>query len=61
VFPTYRGARASHLDFITRIPGLHRIFDPDTIVSVVNAELRPSQGRFGIRSIEPPSISPSAT
>jgi SAM-dependent methyltransferase len=57
VFPTYRGARASHLDFITRVPALHRIFDPDTIVSVVNAELARSDGRYGLRSVEHPTLS----
>jgi SAM-dependent methyltransferase len=57
VFPTYRGARASHLDFITRVPALHRVFDPDTIVAVVNAELRDSSGRYGVRSLDPPTIS----
>ena len=55
VFPTYRGARASHLDFITRVPGLHRIFDPSTIVAVVNRELAADQ-RFGVRELPPPRI-----
>lgn len=54
VFPTYLGARASHLDFITRVPGLHRIFDPDTVVSVVNAKLRDADGRYGVRELARP-------
>ena len=58
VFPTYRGARASHLDFITRIPALHRIFDPFVIVEVVNEELATSDGRYGLSSLEAPSVSP---
>ena len=36
VFPTYLGARSAHLDYLTRVPALHRIFDPATIVTVVN-------------------------
>jgi ubiquinone/menaquinone biosynthesis C-methylase UbiE len=58
VFPTYLGARSAHLDFITRIPGLHRIFDPDTIVTVVNRELSHSGGRFGgVQSLSKPAVS----
>lgn len=56
-FPSYRGARASHLDFITRVPALHRIFDPETIVSVVNSELRGSNGRYGVLALSPPTVS----
>lgn len=46
VFPTYVGARASHLDYLTQVPFLHRTFDPDTIVAVVNEflEAEPSRG-----------------
>jgi SAM-dependent methyltransferase len=36
VFPTYLGMRASHLDYLTQIPALHRIFDPHTLVDVIN-------------------------
>ena len=36
MFPTYLGARASHLDYLTQVPALHRIFDPDVIIGVVN-------------------------
>jgi SAM-dependent methyltransferase len=39
VFPTYLGARASHLDYVTRVPLLHRVFDPAVIVEVVNEVL----------------------
>jgi SAM-dependent methyltransferase len=58
VFPTYRGARASHLDFITRIPALHRIFDPFMIVEVVNERLAASDGRYGLSSLDAPRVSP---
>lgn len=36
VFPSYLGARASHLDYLTQFPALHRVFHPGTIVEVVN-------------------------
>ena len=36
VFPTYLGMRASHLDYLTQIPALHRVFDPDMLIDVVN-------------------------
>jgi SAM-dependent methyltransferase len=35
VFPTYKGARSSHLGYLTQLP-VHRVFDPDTVVAVVN-------------------------
>jgi SAM-dependent methyltransferase len=57
VFPTYLGARSSHLDYLTRVPALHRIFDPHVIVSVVNEFLREDPSRFGTRPQPPPSIS----
>lgn len=56
VFPTYLGARSSHLDFITRIPCLHRIFDPDTVIDVVNCELDRSDGRYGVKELPPPRL-----
>jgi SAM-dependent methyltransferase len=48
VFPTYLGARASHLDYLTQIPLLHRVFDPDTIIDVVNEFLRADHDRYGV-------------
>jgi 2-polyprenyl-3-methyl-5-hydroxy-6-metoxy-1,4-benzoquinol methylase len=49
VFPTYKGARSSHLAYITDIPLLHRIFHPDTLIDIVNellerepSDIRPS-------------------
>jgi len=35
VFPTYKGARSSHLGYLTQLP-VHRIFDPETLIKVVN-------------------------
>jgi SAM-dependent methyltransferase len=52
VFPTYLGARASHLDYLTLVPALHRIFDPDVIVRVVNEFLVREPDRFGT-SVQP--------
>jgi SAM-dependent methyltransferase len=46
VFPSYLGARSSHLDYITRVPALHRVFDPDVIVDVVIAFLVRDPDRF---------------
>jgi SAM-dependent methyltransferase len=57
VFPTYLGARASHLDFITRVPALHRLFDPATIVSVVNAEVSRSHGKYPVGKLPSPRLS----
>ena len=36
VFPTYLGGLASHLDYVTQLPFLHRVFDPDTLIAAVN-------------------------
>jgi SAM-dependent methyltransferase len=57
VLPTYRGARSSHLDYLTRIPALHRVFDADVIISVVNEFLRSDPTRYGTRPQPAPSIS----
>ena len=56
-FPTYLGARSSHLDYLTRVPGLHRIFDPHVIVRVVNRILAENPGSFGASPQPPPSVS----
>ena len=57
VFPTYLGARSSHLDYITRVPALHRIFDPDAIIRVVNRFLTEEPGRFPASPQPPPAMS----
>lgn len=50
VFPTYLGARSGHLDPVTRIPGLQRIFAPETLAAAANAfaseKLVPRLGPF---------------
>jgi SAM-dependent methyltransferase len=48
VLPTYLGARASHLDYLTQLPMLHRIFDPATIVDVVNEFLIADPELYGV-------------
>lgn len=51
VFPTYKGARSSHLSYITDVPLLHRIFHPDTLIAVANEllEREPSEIRPGLQ------------
>lgn len=49
VFPTYLGARSSHLDYLTQVPFLHRVFDPDTLLCVVNEFLEREPERYGVR------------
>jgi SAM-dependent methyltransferase len=36
VFPLYYGAMSHHLDYVARIPGLHWVFSPQTLVRAVN-------------------------
>jgi hypothetical protein len=36
VFPTYKGARSSHLAYVSELPLLHRVFHPDTLIDVAN-------------------------
>lgn len=57
VFPTYLGARASHLDYVTRLPALHRLFDPKVIVDVVNEFLREAPELYGTAPQPEPSVS----
>jgi ubiquinone/menaquinone biosynthesis C-methylase UbiE len=47
VFPTYKGARSSHLGYLTQIPAVQRIFHPDTVVAVVNEFLEQEGERLG--------------
>jgi SAM-dependent methyltransferase len=57
VYPTYLGARSSHLDYVTRVPALHRVFDPEVIVTVVNSILMEDPARFGIARQPAPIVS----
>lgn len=36
VFPLYLGAASHHLDYVVRVPGLHWVFSPRTLVKAVN-------------------------
>jgi len=38
-FPLYDGAQSHHLDYITRLPGLHWLFSAKTLVAAVNSYL----------------------
>jgi SAM-dependent methyltransferase len=38
-FPLYHGAMSHHLDYITRLPGLHWFFSPETLIAAVNTLL----------------------
>lgn len=51
VFPTYKGARSSHLAYINSLPLIHRIFHPDTLIDVANEllEREPSENRPGLQ------------
>jgi SAM-dependent methyltransferase len=56
VFPSYLGARSSHLDYLTHVPLLHRLFDPDVIVEVVNELLAADPARYGVAQQPPPRV-----
>lgn len=58
VFPSYLGALSSHLDYLTRIPALHRVFDPLTIIEVVNEFLAAEPERLGVALQPPPRMTP---
>lgn len=48
VFTPYYGALSHHLNYITRLPALHWLFDPQTLVNAVNRILRAGgETRFG--------------
>ena len=47
VFPVYLGAFSHHLDYVVRVPGLHWVFSPRTLVRAVNYVLARNP-QFGI-------------
>ena len=57
VFPTFLGARSSHLDYLTQIPMLHRIFDPDVVIDVVNGFLA-ARPELGVAPQPRPAVGP---
>jgi ubiquinone/menaquinone biosynthesis C-methylase UbiE len=57
VFPTYLGARSSHLDYLTLVPALHRIFRPEVLISVANEFLSAHPEHYGTQVQPAPSIS----
>jgi SAM-dependent methyltransferase len=48
VFPTYKGARSSHLGYVTQLP-VHRVFHPDTLMEVVNEFVARESERLKVR------------
>jgi ubiquinone/menaquinone biosynthesis C-methylase UbiE len=58
IFPSYLGALSSHLDYLTMIPALHRVFDPQTIIEVVNEFLSAEPERLGVALQPPPRMTP---
>jgi SAM-dependent methyltransferase len=58
VFPPYHGLRSHHLDYITKLPGLHLVFPPDVIVRAINRILSsPGGERFGTQLQTGPTLS----
>jgi len=57
IFPTFLGARASHLDYLTQIPMLHRLFDPEVIIDVVN-EFLAAKPELGVAQQPRPRVGP---
>jgi SAM-dependent methyltransferase len=59
VFPVYDGALSHHLDYIVRIPGLHWIFEPSTLINAINSVLAQDEdlSRFGTRLQPQPALS----
>jgi len=58
-FPLYHGAMSHHLDYITRLPGLHWFFSPETLVTAVNSFLTSEEGakKFGTGVQPAPALS----
>lgn len=44
VFPPYHGMMSHHLDYITRLPGLHLIFSPDALIRAINSMIASDGG-----------------
>jgi SAM-dependent methyltransferase len=59
VFPVYDGALSHHLDYIVRVPGLHWIFEPSTLINAINSVLADDEdlSRFGTRPQPQPGLS----
>lgn len=55
VFPAYHGANSHHLDYIARVPGIHWLFRPQTLVAAVNDLIdRHGAQRWGVCKQPPP-------
>lgn len=56
VFPTYKGARTSHLGYLTQLP-VHRIFHPDSVMEVVNEFIEQEGERLKVHAQPGPAWS----
>jgi SAM-dependent methyltransferase len=59
VFPLYDGAVSHHLDYVSRMPGMHWMFGPRTLIAAVNGILGEPGGaaRFGTHQQPQPQLS----
>lgn len=62
-FPLYDGALSHHLDYISRLPGLHWLFSAETLIAAVNSILADEEGqrRFGTSAQPAPGPSYDGT
>jgi ubiquinone/menaquinone biosynthesis C-methylase UbiE len=58
IFPTFLGARSSHLDYLTQVPAIHRIFEPTVLIEVVNEFLVAAPERYGTNPQPRPAVGP---
>jgi SAM-dependent methyltransferase len=56
IFPVYWGASSHHLDYIIKIPGLHWLFSPRTLVRAVNSVLAENP-QYGMAQQPEPKLS----
>jgi SAM-dependent methyltransferase len=59
VFPLYDGALSHHLDYVSRLPGMHWMFGPRTLIAAVNGLLSEegAAARFGTAQQPQPQLS----
>lgn len=53
VFTPYHGMLSHHLGYITRIPGIHWFFSPETLVAAINSLLSSDRNQYAT-AIQPP-------
>lgn len=58
IFPPYHGMMSHHLDYITKVPALHLIFSPSTLINVINKIISSERGHLFTTPLQPaPSLS----